>query len=279
MKQPELGLKIAELRKAKSITQEELALKCNINVRTIQRIETGAVTPRSFTSNLIFLHLDYKIEEKQIRNTFISNIYEYFNHIISGNFENIPLKQISNSFIKYAWMAGIISFMLGFIIASIEIHHNKASIFPTGKVFYITLKLVNIILLAYYLGGFVAIGSKLKNHILVITSLLSIFASALFSFYDIVSLFSGSIEKQTIDGGKAITFGIIGIIFGIALLRLTKYYGKSASWAGVFDIITGCFFLTIIFWFVGTILSIPTGILQIIILFKAYKYPKLLDKI
>jgi transcriptional regulator with XRE-family HTH domain len=44
MNQPELSLKIAELRKAKGTTQEELALNCNLNVRTIQRIETGSRT-------------------------------------------------------------------------------------------------------------------------------------------------------------------------------------------------------------------------------------------
>ncbi|MCS5489833.1 helix-turn-helix domain-containing protein [Algoriphagus limi] len=47
MKQPELGKKISELRKAKGMTQEELVEKCNLNVRTIQRIEAGEVTPRS----------------------------------------------------------------------------------------------------------------------------------------------------------------------------------------------------------------------------------------
>ncbi|HEY3371256.1 MAG TPA: helix-turn-helix transcriptional regulator [Prolixibacteraceae bacterium] len=44
MKQPDLGKKIAELRKAKSLTQEELVEKCNLNVRTLQRIEAGVVT-------------------------------------------------------------------------------------------------------------------------------------------------------------------------------------------------------------------------------------------
>ncbi len=51
MKQPELGKKISELRKAKGMTQEELVEKCNLNVRTVQRIEAGEVTPRSFTIN------------------------------------------------------------------------------------------------------------------------------------------------------------------------------------------------------------------------------------
>jgi transcriptional regulator with XRE-family HTH domain len=61
MKQPELGKKIAELRKAKGLTQEELVEKCNINVRTLQRIETGEATPRSYTIKTIFTALDYNI--------------------------------------------------------------------------------------------------------------------------------------------------------------------------------------------------------------------------
>ncbi len=59
MNQPELGKKIAELRKAKGLTQEELVEKCNLNVRTLQRIESGEVTPRSYTIKVIFAALDY----------------------------------------------------------------------------------------------------------------------------------------------------------------------------------------------------------------------------
>ncbi|MEX2592117.1 MAG: helix-turn-helix domain-containing protein [Anditalea sp.] len=64
MKQPHLGQKILELRKAKGFTQEELVEKCNLNVRTIQRIEAGEVTPRSYTIKTIFeaLGFDYKEE-------------------------------------------------------------------------------------------------------------------------------------------------------------------------------------------------------------------------
>jgi len=58
MNQPELGKRIAELRKAKGFTQEELVEKCNINVRTLQRIESGEVMPRSYTIKTIFTALD-----------------------------------------------------------------------------------------------------------------------------------------------------------------------------------------------------------------------------
>jgi transcriptional regulator with XRE-family HTH domain len=61
MNQPDLGKKIAELRKAKGLTQEELVEKCNLNVRTLQRIESGEVTPRSYTIKTIFTALDYNI--------------------------------------------------------------------------------------------------------------------------------------------------------------------------------------------------------------------------
>lgn len=61
MKQPALGKKIAELRLAKGLTQRELAEMCNVSLRTIQRIESADVTPRSYTLKVIFRCLDYEI--------------------------------------------------------------------------------------------------------------------------------------------------------------------------------------------------------------------------
>lgn len=59
MNQPDLGKRIAELRKAKGMTQEELVDICNLNVRTLQRIESGEVTPRAYTLRMIFSALDF----------------------------------------------------------------------------------------------------------------------------------------------------------------------------------------------------------------------------
>lgn len=56
--QPELGNRIIELRRTKGLTQEELIEKCNISVRTLQRIEAGEVTPRNSTIRLIFEALE-----------------------------------------------------------------------------------------------------------------------------------------------------------------------------------------------------------------------------
>lgn len=82
MKQPELGRKIAELRKAKGLTQEELVEKCNINVRTLQRIEAGSVMPRSYTIKVIFAALDHEFFDSK-RKT-IHNIEELKTQILNG---------------------------------------------------------------------------------------------------------------------------------------------------------------------------------------------------
>ena len=47
------GKKLIEVRKARGLTQEEVAEDCKITVRTIQRIESGVVMPRASTIKII----------------------------------------------------------------------------------------------------------------------------------------------------------------------------------------------------------------------------------
>ncbi len=81
MKQPELGKKIVDLRKAQGLTQEELVDRCNLSVRTLQRIESGEVIPRSHTIRVIFAALDYKVYDSsnfRLR-LFFRQVRELFN--------------------------------------------------------------------------------------------------------------------------------------------------------------------------------------------------------
>lgn len=71
IQQPELGKKIADYRKVKGLTQEELVEKCNLSVRTLQRIEAGEVTPRTYTIKLIFEALEISID-----NSFDTNLMD-----------------------------------------------------------------------------------------------------------------------------------------------------------------------------------------------------------
>jgi transcriptional regulator with XRE-family HTH domain len=58
-----IGQFIKETRLRKGLTQEELAEKTDISVRTIQRIENGEVDPRSFTLQTIASVLEINFEE------------------------------------------------------------------------------------------------------------------------------------------------------------------------------------------------------------------------
>ncbi|WP_299439558.1 helix-turn-helix transcriptional regulator [uncultured Aquimarina sp.] len=73
MKQPQLGKKILELRLIKGLTQTELAEKCNLSLRTIQRIESTEVTPRSYTLKLIFKSLDFDGFSSTNNNSFVNS--------------------------------------------------------------------------------------------------------------------------------------------------------------------------------------------------------------
>jgi len=53
MEKPLIGQQIADARKELGITQDELALECNLHIRTIQRIEAGDVKPRLYTLRLL----------------------------------------------------------------------------------------------------------------------------------------------------------------------------------------------------------------------------------
>src|SRR5688572_27054327 len=57
------GKIIRELRTKKGMTQEDLAAKTDITVRTIQRIESGEVDPRAFTLQSIAnaLEVEYQV--------------------------------------------------------------------------------------------------------------------------------------------------------------------------------------------------------------------------
>jgi transcriptional regulator with XRE-family HTH domain len=85
MQQPELGQKIQNWRKAQGLTQEELVEKCNLNVRTLQRIEAGEVLPRSYTVKSIlevlkvdFSELNLKEDQKSQLSVLLENKRSFF---------------------------------------------------------------------------------------------------------------------------------------------------------------------------------------------------------
>lgn len=268
MKQPELGKKISELRKARGLTQEELVEKCNIGVRTIQRIEAGEVTPRSYTIKTILAALESDIklvsEDDDKSDTFTKWLKRLF-------LIDVDLDEPSEFFIKQlniAWIVGLVYFALGILESASDYFMYAKGLEIFNKTVFVILKLAALISFLYFQRGFILIGGFYKNYLLKITSYLLIVSTTLIIGYEIASTFYNSIEKEFVMGGAVLTFGCICIVHGIALTRLKHLVGSIANYAGVFEIISGCFLITVIFSFIGFFLTLPVELFQIFTLYK-----------
>ena len=100
MKQPELGKKVAEIRIALGTTQDELSRSCNLSLRTIQRIESGLVDPRSYTLKVIGDKLGYNFyyskQKSNKMNSFLKGIKNFILQIIQlFNLKTNTMKKLS----------------------------------------------------------------------------------------------------------------------------------------------------------------------------------------
>ncbi|WP_073320258.1 helix-turn-helix domain-containing protein [Aquimarina spongiae] len=265
MKQPELGIKISELRKLKGLTQEELVEQCNISVRTIQRIESGEVTPRSYTIKTILSALDYDLSQIQTEE---SRVTKEFKKLFLLEIDDSKEAGFLNRQLTISWISGVIYFILGFGEFTLDYYRYFQDEILGGNVVYCLTKLVTLLSLIFFFRGFVLSGKILKNYLLRIVAFILIFVGGVFYTYDILSLYVGEIDYQVVIGAYSITFGILGILLGVAVIRLQNALGTLAKVTGIFEIIAyGCM-ATVILGIVGYIVLTPTIILEIILLYK-----------
>ncbi|MCI0515296.1 PspC domain-containing protein [candidate division KSB1 bacterium] len=69
MEHLDLSKKIIELRKQQGLSQEELAHRCKMNVRSIQRIESGQVKPRLYTLRMLSEILEVRFQDRAVTET------------------------------------------------------------------------------------------------------------------------------------------------------------------------------------------------------------------
>ena len=275
MKQPELGKKISELRKDKGLTQEELVDKCNISVRTLQRIESGEVTPRSYTVKTILAALEYDLNKiSDLDDKTSRNIFEWLREVLLIDINpDKPADHLIRQ-LNIAWLFGLIYFILGFLEGAAEYYRMKEDQMIFSIPFYVSMKISVLIAFFFFQRGFIIVGHLFKNYLLKIMSFVLIFGMLLIIGYDIASIFYKSIERSFILGSEALTFGGIDILFGVSLLKLQKPLGQLPVIAGIFQIFAACFFLTIFLAFVGEIILIPVELLEIVILYKVLELVK-----
>lgn len=259
MEQPQLGLKISELRKQKGLTQEELVDQCNINVRTLQRIESGEVSPRSYTIKTILSALDYDYETLQ-----------EIDHVQDAKLSAIPPKEAKSIFtlLTVAWVAGILFFITAIFEGFTDFGRIDDTTFIFGQWGHVTIKALVIVFNGLVLYGFLIAGNVLKNHLMKIASILMFLVLLVYYGFDIASVFNANLDIAVILLAGAIGFGVTGIIFGISLIQSRRVVGGLATALGILEIVMAGCLLLVILAPLAYFLLIPVIVLEVLVLYK-----------
>lgn len=266
MEQPELGKKIVQLRKASQLTQEELVEKCNISIRTIQRIESGDVTPRSYTVKTIFAALNYEPEDvNPVPQK--DQAMKYFSEHSSKK----PAHAIT--WLTASWYVGMCYFIIRFVEGIAE-YSRFISDDPMDNSTYVIIKVFILLTLALFQSGFIRIGEIFDNRLLKMSSLLVIAVSFIVIGFDIVATYYNIFLTDWVIYAYSFGYGAVGLVFGFSLLNLRKDFGNIAIAAGVIEILGGCLSLSVIFAFMQPVVLIPAELLEIVIIFLAIRKVK-----
>ncbi|GGE18564.1 helix-turn-helix domain-containing protein [Psychroflexus salis] len=152
----EIGKKIRGIRKAKGMTQEELAEKSSLNLRTIQRIEISKNEPRGKTLSLIceVLEIDleaFLVEENSTKNqSVIAQIIQViflvvFNLILMGIIGFLTLDSKANTNSLFGGVIVSILIPLFIVIFTHTMNRNERMLkFGLGYGIYLTLAVVEL---------------------------------------------------------------------------------------------------------------------------------------
>jgi len=259
MKQPELGKRISELRKSKGFTQEELVEKCNINVRTIQRIEAGEVAPRNFTIRTILEALGMDADA-----FFGTSIHEE---------KILTLSKQESSRLGLSWIGGIfftVFALLGVIVESMIWDYEEPM---DGELVYLSIYgILTLGSLFFFLRGYKILGDLWKNTLLssatyvyFISECLLILAAIIFAAFE----FEGTFAEISAGIPILIIIGIAEILVGVGVLKLREQLGDFAFVIGIIKIINGALFISIIISFVAIFLIFPVLIMEVVFLYLA----------
>ncbi|MGJ8684906.1 MAG: helix-turn-helix domain-containing protein [Nonlabens sp.] len=256
MNQPDLGNYISNLRKEQGLTQEELVEKCNINVRTIQRIEAGEVTPRSYTVKNILEALGtsfdevFKVDQEKKK--------------VSHRLEK------SKTFLIYAMIAGIIYF----IASTFEVIADTTYSADGGKIFtnpiYISFKLTSLIASSIFMYGVFMIGKAYDSAMIKITALCFIIVCLIIGTVDGFIYVHEFHSHMGYHISRIVIFGLLYSFLGAGFFLKRNELGNLGKWAGITGLIGGICLVTIILVVPGVISYAAFEILLIILFYQQW---------
>ena len=264
MKQPELGQKIASLRKIKGLTQEELCQACNINIRSLQRIENGEVNPRAFTLKLISEQLNYdfwtEVAEEQAERE-----KSWWNR----NFVSPPSDRTMAEHARWGWIGGIFYFLLTIPDLVMGYWRYNDTLDPSSKIYYVIVSIGVIVSAVVFFRAFSSLGRKLNQSVLTISANIIMLLVVVLYTVDLVLL-----NDEYIAGAvyflHLFSFGFAGIFFGIGLARAESVMGNAAKIAAILEIAMGVCLVLVITAIIGLVLVFPAIIVEIILLHKVH---------
>ncbi len=225
MKQPELGKRISEMRKAKGLTQEELVELCNLNVRTIQRIEAGEVTPRSYTIKALFEALGAQLE----------------------NIDSEKQSIYPKSLVPWLYIglgAGLIYFFLGYFDISMEIEWMEGSY--TNSLVFGLVKAGVLITFSLFHLGLIKMAGAFPNKVLQIALWVMLIANGLWYSIDLFSLATSSFRMEDYYVVKLGTFGVAYGFIGAGFLCYKNLWSNIPQILGGLGIVSGLLIFSVV---------------------------------
>jgi transcriptional regulator with XRE-family HTH domain len=263
MQQPELGKRLASLRKERSLTQEELVEKSHVSVRTIQRIEAGEVLPRLSTVKILLEALGESYDSFSTKS----------NQVTQAQTSILP--NTNRKIMLVAVVAGAVCLVVEIILGAMDIARFTGDrgwdFFMTA--IYIGLKVVMAVSFALFARGFIVLSVLFENRLLKVAVYLLIVATVGIGIFDVASLTVEKVERLLLPYATfSLLFGALGIVFGISLIRLQDGMGILARIAGILEIVMGCMLVTVVLFFVTYIILIPASVIEIVVLYRGYEY-------
>ncbi|SFB19555.1 Helix-turn-helix domain-containing protein [Algoriphagus aquimarinus] len=218
MKQPELGKRISEMRRAKGLTQEELVELCNLNVRTIQRIEAGEVTPRSYTIKALFeaLGATWQNSEQEVNES-----------------KSKPVL----TWLYVGFGSGLIYFFLSYFEISMEIEWMEGSF--GNPLNFGLVKAGVLITFSLFIFGLIKMTSAFPNKILQIALWVMLIANGIWYSIDLISLATSIFKMEDYYFVKLATFGLAYGFMGAGFLCYKNLWSNIPQILGALGIVSG----------------------------------------
>lgn len=258
MKQPQLGQMIQQWRKGKGMTQEELVERCNINVRTIQRIEAGEVTPRPFTVKAILEALeinsadihDFKVEDQAEK-----------------------AASVQSDWLRYAYAIGIAYLVLAVTEGAVDIRlwMDDAAFGEGFSIWYTLLKVAVLVLFSAFMLAYFRLGERWGSPLMKVTSALLVGISAVFIFEDVLTYWLG---VELVSGLilRSLVAGLLYVFFATCFIQRAQRSDILHIVAGALGMLTGISLMTVVFALAGLIFLTLFEVVLIVVIYHEFTF-------